>query len=347
LASICRNGIAITPTTEPPDYNRVFAAMLEEVLGHYGPVFEVWFDGANGEGPNGKRQVYDWPLFISTVRRLQPEAVIFSDAGPDVRWVGNERGEGGATSWAFIDRARYVPGTDLSKELTEGFRNAPDWVPPECDVSIRPGWFYRPTEDARVKTGSDLVSLYEGSVGRNCLLLLNVPPDPRGLIADVDIQSIVGMRRALDERYRDNLVRAAADVAALTDGNLDTFRAASEMTISLPRPVRFDRVVLQEPIAQGQRIARARIDAWVGGAWTPVAEITTVGYKRIVPVAPVTAERVRVTVLDSRATPLIAELGLYLSERQAFSDRDQPRFCLKPGRIDSSPWAERAAVRIE
>jgi hypothetical protein len=123
---------------------------------------------------------YDWPLFISTVRRLQPAAVIFSDAGPDVRWVGNERGEGGATSWAFIDRARYVPGTDLSKVLTEGFRNAPDWVPPECDVSIRPGWFYRPTEDARVKTGSDLVSLYEGSVGRNCLLLLNVPPDPRG-----------------------------------------------------------------------------------------------------------------------------------------------------------------------
>jgi alpha-L-fucosidase len=130
------------------------------------------------------------------------------------------------------------------------------------------------------------------------------------------------MRRALDERYRDNLVRAAADVAVLIDGNLDTLRAASEMTISLPRPVRFDRVVLQEPIAQGQRIARARIDAWVGGAWTAVAEITTVGYKRIVPVTSVTTERVRVTVLDSRAMPLIAELGLYLSERQAFSDRD-------------------------
>ena len=102
--------------------------MLEEVLGQYGPVFEVWFDGANGEGPNGKRQVYDWPLFIGTVRRLQPDAVIFSDAGPDVRWVGNERGEGGATSWSLIDRARYVPGTELSKELTEGFRDAPDWV---------------------------------------------------------------------------------------------------------------------------------------------------------------------------------------------------------------------------
>ena len=142
------------PAYGTAEYNRVFAAMLEEVLGHYGKVFEVWFDGANGEGPNGKRQVYDWPLFVGTVRRLQPEAVIFSDAGPDVRWVGNERGEGGATSWSLIDRARYVPGTDLSKELTEGFRNAPDWVAPECDVSIRPGWFYRSSEDSRVKTGA-------------------------------------------------------------------------------------------------------------------------------------------------------------------------------------------------
>jgi alpha-L-fucosidase len=123
------------------------------------------------------------------------------------------------------------------------------------------------------------------------------------------------MRRLLDERYRDNLVREGTEVAALTDGSLDTFRAASEITVSLPRPVRFDRIVLQEPIEQGQRIARARIDAWVGGTWTAVAEITTVGYKRIVPVAPVTSERVRVTVLDSRATPLIAELGLYLTKQ--------------------------------
>jgi len=285
--------------------------MLEEVLGHYGPVFEVWFDGANGEGPNGKRQVYDWPLFIGTVRRLQPDAVIFSDAGPDVRWVGNERGEGGITSWSLINRARYVPGTELSKELTEGFRDAPDWVPPECDVSIRPGWFYRSSEDARVKTASDLVTLYEGSVGRNCQLLLNVPPDPRGLIADVDVQSIAGMRRLRDERYRENLARDAADIGPLIDGSLETFQAGSELTLSLPRAVRFDRVVLQEPIAQGQRIAKARIEAAIDGDWTTLGELTTVGYKRIVSVTPTTADRVRVTVLDSRAPPLIAEVGLY------------------------------------
>ena len=323
------------PAYGTADYNRVFAAMLEEVLGRYGPVFEVWFDGANGEGPNGKRQVYDWPLFIGTVRRLQPDAVIFSDAGPDVRWVGNERGEGGATSWSLIDRARYVPGTELSRELTEGFRDAPDWVPPECDVSIRPGWFYRTSEDNRVKTANDLASLYEASVGRNCQLLLNVPPDRRGLIADVDVQSIAGMRRLLDERYRDNLAREAADVPVLTDGNLETFWAgdgrtgagahermtgvspgqvsAPRLLVVLPRPVRFDRVVLQEPIALGQRIARGRIEAWVDGAWTTLSEITTVGYKRIVPVGQTTTDRVRVTVLESRASPLIAELGLYLS----------------------------------
>jgi alpha-L-fucosidase len=302
------------PAYGTPEYNKVFAAMLEEVLGRYGPVFEVWFDGANGEGPNGKRQVYDWPLFVGTVRRLQPDAVIFSDAGPDVRWVGNERGEGGATSWSLIDRARYVPGTDLSKELTEGFRDAPDWVPPECDVSIRPGWFYRSTEDSQVKNSDALASLYEASVGRNCQLLLNVPPDRRGLIADVDVQAIAGMRQRLTARFRVNLAGDAADLAALTDGNLGTFRAGSELVISLPHAVRFDRVVLQEPIAEGQRIARARIDAWIDGAWKPLAEITTVGYKRIVPVAQTTTERVRVTVLDSRAAPLISEIGLYRSE---------------------------------
>jgi alpha-L-fucosidase len=309
------------PAYGTPEYNRVFAAMLEEVLGRYGKVFEVWFDGANGEGPNGKRQIYDWPLFVGTVRRLQPDAVIFSDAGPDVRWVGNERGEGGATSWAFIDRARYVPGTELSKELTEGFRDAPDWVPPECDVSIRPGWFYRSSEDSQVKTAEALASLYEASVGRNCQLLLNVPPDTRGLIADVDVAAMTGMRRLLDQRYRDNLARGARVVLSggaavkedefVTDSASNTFGSSPELVLSLARPVRFDRVVLQEPISRGQRIAKARIDAWIDGDWRPLADITTVGYKRIIAVPETTTDRVRITVLDSRAEPLISEVGLY------------------------------------
>jgi alpha-L-fucosidase len=321
------------PAYGTPEYNQVFASMLEEVLGHYGPVFEVWFDGANGEGPNGKRQVYDWPLFVGTVRRLQPSAVIFSDAGPDVRWVGNERGEGGPTSWSLINRSRYVPGTELSRELTEGFRDGPDWVPPECDVSIRPGWFYRASEDGRVKTASDLASLYERSVGRNCQLLLNVPPDSRGLIADADVSALVGMRRLLDERYRDNLAvngrlstadrrEEPSDLALLVDGNAETFwRPAGEsptpeLTIALASAAPLDRVVLQEPIALGQRIARFRIDAQVKGRWSTVAEGTTVGYKRILPIDPVMTDRVRVSVLDSRAMPFISEVGLYSTQRQ-------------------------------
>ncbi len=321
------------PAYGTPEYNQVFAGMLEEVLGHYGPVFEVWFDGANGEGPNGKRQLYDWPLFVGTVRRLQPGAVIFSDAGPDVRWVGNERGEGGPTSWSLINRSRYVPGTDLSHELTEGFRDGPDWVPPECDVSIRPGWFHRPTEDDRIKTASDLASLYERSVGRNCQLLLNVPPDSRGLIAEVDVSSLAGMRRLLDERYRENLAvngrlssadrrEQPSDLALLVDGNAETFwrsggeSAAPELTIALASEAPLDRIVLQEPIALGQRIARFRVDAHVKGRWSTVADGTTVGYKRILQIDPILTDRVRVRVLDSRATPLIAEIGLYSSRRQ-------------------------------
>jgi alpha-L-fucosidase len=314
------------PTYGTPEYNKVFAGMLEEVLGAYGPVFEVWFDGANGEGPNGRRQVYDWPLFISTVRRLQPQAVIFSDAGPDVRWVGNEKGEGGTTSWSLIDRSRYVPGTNLSRELTAGFRNGPDWVAPECDVSIRPGWFYRASEDARVKTAEDLAALYERSVGRNCQLLLNVPPNRRGLLADPDVQALTGMRRLIDRRYGTNLA-ANARIAepdakqdgeaagAIADADTTTFLPVHQgpdgVTIVVPRAVTFDRIVLQEPIALGQRVARFRVEAWVDGAWQTAADGTTIGYKRILAAGPLTTDRIRLTVLDSRAQPLLAELGLY------------------------------------
>jgi alpha-L-fucosidase len=311
------------PAYGTPQYNQVFAAMLEEVLGRYGPVFEVWFDGANGEGPNGKKQVYDWPLFVGTVRRLQPQAVIFSDAGPDVRWVGNERGEGGTTSWSLIERARYVPGTDLSAELTAGFRNGPDWLPPECDVSIRPGWFYRSSEDAKVKTGQDLAELYERSVGRNCQLLLNVPPDRRGLLAAPDQDALAGMHRILTSVYGRNLLAdasaggASTDAAALTDGRLDTYwsppdaSSTGEVVLSLRRPITFDRIVLQEPIQLGQRVASFRLDAWADGTWKPIGEGTTVGYKRILAVPLTRTGKLRIALLDARAKPLLAEVGAY------------------------------------
>jgi alpha-L-fucosidase len=291
------------PTYGTPAYTRVFAAMLEEVLGGYGPVFEVWFDGANGEGPNGKRQVYDWPLFIATVRRLQPQAVIFSDAGPDVRWVGNERGEAPLTVWSTIDRARYEPGTPLSHELSEGTPYGADWVPAECDVSIRPGWFHRASEDARVKSASRLFALYEESVGRNCTFLMNVPPDRRGRIADPDLASLAGMREHLDRVYGRDL---AAGATVSTAGRTTTLR--------LPTAAAFDRVVVQEDIRAGQHIAGFVVEAEAGGAWQRIATGSTVGYKRILPVPATTATAVRVTVLDAHGPPRISRVSLHRAE---------------------------------
>ncbi len=206
------------PSYGTPAYNDVFVRMLEDVLSNYGEIFEVWFDGANGEGPNGKRQVYDWPRFHEVVRRLQPNAVIFSDAGPGIRWIGNERGEAPLTNWAMLDRDRYAPGTGLSMDLPEGSELGRFYVPGECDVSIRPGWFWRAAENARVKSPRTLLRLYEASVGRNCTLLLNVPPDDRGLIHDNDVEALAGMKALVDRVYGTSLLPAAAKVTASLDG---------------------------------------------------------------------------------------------------------------------------------
>jgi alpha-L-fucosidase len=315
------------PAYGTAEYNRVFVGMLEEVLGGYGPAFEVWFDGANGEGPNGKRQVYDWPAFHAVVRRLQPDAVVFSDGGPGVRWVGNERGQGSMTSWSLIDRDRYAPGTPFSDDLGEGSRLGRDWVPPECDVSIRPGWFYRASEDARVKSADTLFRLYEQSVGRNCQLLLNVPPDPRGLIADRDVEALAGMRRAIDAVYATNLARGARvtadparegfEAAGAVDGDPETFWSGLDgstrgsLTIALASPVVFDRVVLQEPVALGQRVGAFEVEALTGGRWTRIAAGSTIGFKRILLVPETKTDQVRVTIHEARACPLIAEIGLH------------------------------------
>ncbi|MPZ17155.1 MAG: glycoside hydrolase family 29 [Luteitalea sp.] len=319
------------PTYGTPQYNGVFADMLEEVLSSYGPIFEVWFDGANGEGPNGKRQIYDWNLFQSTVRRLQPSAVMFSDSGPDVRWVGNERGEAPLTAWSLLDRSRYFPGTPLSHELGEGSRFGRDWVPPECDVSIRPGWFHRSSEDERVKSSRRLLEIYEASVGRNCTLLLNVPPDRRGRIADPDIAALEGFRQLLDATYGLDLasgarveadaVRGAAFAPAnVVDQDVDTYWAAPDgvvrasVTLTLPEARRFDRVVLQEYIPLGQRVDGFLIEAKVGESWERIGFGTTIGHKRIVTVPPTTTRQVRIILDEARACPTLASISLHRSQ---------------------------------
>ena len=318
------------PAYGTPEYNQVLANMLHEVLTNYGPIFEVWFDGANGEGPNGKKQVYDWPLFIKTVRECQPNAVIFSDAGPDIRWVGNEQGLASETNWSMIDRDRYFPGTPLYAELGEGNMNGHDWVPAECDVSIRPGWFYRPEEDDKVKSPYDLLKLYDASVGRNGSFLLNVPANRDGAISDVDAKALLDLHRSIEQIYRNDLARGAhvsADVSRgkgfeggqTTDGKDQTYWAAPDnanqgtLTLEFKKETNFDRVMLQEPIWLGQRIKAFAIDILGGNSWKQIAVGTTVGHKRIVIFSPQKSSSLRIRITDSRACPALTHVGIYLA----------------------------------
>jgi len=300
------------PTYGTPEYNLVFAGMLEEVLTQYGEIFEVWFDGANGEGPNGKRQEYDWDLFVVTVRKHQPNAVIFSDAGPDVRWVGNENGFAAPTNWATIDRKRYVPGTPLYRELTEGTEGAPDWIPAECDVSIRPGWFYHADQDTKVKTVRELMDIWYGSIGQNAALLLNVPPDRRGHIHEIDAARLLEFRKERDRHFGNDLMQHSVGAFELKDGKTETFKVGDSVTVKFDKEVTFNRIRLREAIPFGQRVKRFEVWADVGGSMVKIGEGTTIGYSRILKLPRTSSSFVEVRILDTiQGTALISEMSLY------------------------------------
>jgi len=318
------------PSYGTPEYNKVFAHMLTEVLSNYGPIYEVWFDGANGEGPNGKKQVYDWNLFHETVRRLQPKAVMFSDAGPDIRWVGNEDGHAAPTNWSTMTKEKYYPGMPGIPILTEGDPTGTSWVPAECDVSIRPGWFYHPEQDTKVKSPADLVDLYYKSVGQNASFLLNVPPDRQGHIHDTDIESLQGMNRILTSTFKTDLARGAKatsdqvrgpgfDAANVVDGNWNSYWAAPDgvtqasLKLDLGKSRVFDRVVLQEYIPLGQRIESFTVEAKEADGWHKLADGTTVGYKRILCVPATQASELRVTIHSAKACPTLSTVGLFAS----------------------------------
>jgi alpha-L-fucosidase len=284
---------------DSPRYNDLFCDQLTELLTLYGPVHEVWFDGANGEGPNGKKQVYDFPRFWAHVRRLQPDAVMFSDAGPDVRWIGNERGVAGDTNWSTVDPSVVpVPGMSgdaVMKMLQDGDPNGSVWRPGETDVSIRPGWFYHPAEDARVKTEEQLVELYFTSVGRNSKLLLNVPPTPDGLLHDVDVSRLQGMRRRLDALFANEL-RSSGSTA-------ETRRGYGAFTHTFEPRKQVSLIDLREDITRGQVVARHVVEVSNGADWITVAEGTTIGYKRLHRIPPTSVQRVRVTVTEALGEP--------------------------------------------
>lgn len=291
-------------------YNEFYWRQLTELLTKYGRIDEVWFDGANGEGPNGKKQTYDWPATWALVRKLQPHAVMFSDAGPGVRWIGNENGVAGETNWSTVDPAVVpVPGTSgaaATRMMQQGDPNGSVWRPGETDVSIRPGWFYHPAEDTRVRSVDNLVNLYFTSVGRNSKLLLNVPPTRDGLLHDTDVECLTGMREMLNAMFRKNL--ADRDNIKWTRTGATTATAE----IDLGRNETINIIDVSERIERGQSVARYRVDATTGTDWLPVTKGTTIGYKRLTRLAsPITARRVRVVVEDAVATPEPIEIKLF------------------------------------
>ncbi len=294
---------------DSPRYNDTYAAQLTELLTHYGPLAEVWFDGANGEGPNGKRQVYDWPRIWALVRTLQPKAVMFSDAGPDVRWIGNERGSAGETNWSTI-RPESVPfigasGDGVITALQQGHADGSVWRPGETDVSIRPGWFYHSAEDARVKSADTLVGIYLTSVGRNSKLLLNVPPTREGLLADVDVRRLGEMHTALQ-----SLLGADRRIAARSSWHTLGPRTA-QVELAFRRPETVTLLDMGERIADGQRVARWRVEAMTSGAWREIANGTTIGYRAIRRVAPVEATKLRVMIDDAVEPPVALRVAAY------------------------------------
>jgi alpha-L-fucosidase len=326
-----------------PEYITYFRNQLTELLTNYGEVFIVWLDGANGgDGYYGgiretrridNRTYYDWPNTIRIVRKLMPDAVIFSDGGPDVRWLGNERGIAPGTSWHTLNLEGTYPGMpDGHQVLPAGHRDGADWVPAEADVSIRPGWFYRPTEDGRVKTTKELLDIYYSSVGRGANLNLNFPPNVRGCIPDTDAANARQMRRVLDETFALNLAASAKASASATrtgnfrpsntlDGHRDSFWAApddqrsAEIVYELTAPVTFDVVMLQEVIELGQRLDGFNLDVWEDSRWREILAGQSVGYKRLdrLP-APVKASKVRLR-LHAPVAPVLATFGLYLQPR--------------------------------
>jgi len=309
-------------------YNDFYKKQLTELLTQYGEITEVWWDGACGEGPNGKRQVYDWKGYTEVVRRLQPNALIFG-MGPDIRWVGNESGLARESEWSVLPKKGA--GDQMAADLgnKEYLVDAEElvWYPAECDVSIRPGWFYHPSQDDKVKSLEHLLDIYYRSVGRNSVLLLNVPPDRRGLFHENDAARLKELRAVLDETFKTNLAagkpvsaddtRDGFSPAAITDGKQDTCWTtprdviAASFEVDLGGPTTFDRAMLQEMITKGQRVEQFKLEARVGGRWQDVANATTIGYKRLLRFPQVTADRVRVTILDSRDCPMIREIGLY------------------------------------
>lgn len=329
------------PTYGTPAYNDFFKNQLRELLTNYGEIAEVWFDGYYG-GPEGGKQDYDWEGYYQVVRELQPNAVI-AITGPDVRWVGTEEGYGRETEWSvipaptlkyseFIDEFSNITAKESDLGGREKLMNAKYliWYPSEVDVSIRPSWGYRDYEDDQVKSLETLLNIYYSSVGRNSVLLLNFPPDTRGLINENDIKRVMELRKVLDATFDEDLAVGSKVTASqvrgndprfsadkTVDHNKETYWTTNEWTtvasleFDLGDGKIFNRAMLQEYIKVGQRIESFMIEAWDGKAWQEFARGTTVGYKRLLRFDNVSTSKVRLRILESRVCPTLSNFGLF------------------------------------
>lgn len=305
---------------DSPAYNQFFIEQLTELLTNYGEVHEVWFDGANGEGPNGKKQIYDWDAILKTIRRLQPKAVT-AIMGDDVRWVGNEKGIGRETEWSataltpgiyprsgeqnkalgIYGKAKDLGGRDIVARATELF-----WYPSEVDVSIRPGWFYHADQDNQVKSLSHLADIYFQSVGYNSVLLLNIPPDLRGRIHESDVQRLEEFSGYLKKTFARNYALKGDEAWHGTSGTAREYDVQKGALVNA--------FMIQEDISKGQRIESFLVEAYKDGAWIHLAEGTTVGYKRLVRFSDTRPERIRVTIRSARGVANVSAVGLFYAE---------------------------------
>jgi alpha-L-fucosidase len=324
-----------------PAYIDYYRNQLQELITKYGPFFEIWFDGANGGdgyygGTKEKRQIngatyYNWPVTIASVKTKLPKVIFFSDAGPGVRWVGNERGIAGETNWNTITLdTLYAGKPGIEGLLNKGSENGNSWAPAEVDVSIRPGWFYHKEEDLLVKTPQQLFDIYLTSVGRGSNLLLNLPPDRRGLLHENDVESLKGFRQLLNATFKNNLALKATIKASnyrgkskiyspekMLDDNDETYWATDDnetkasFEIDLKGLKTINYIVLQEYIKLGQRVKSFAVEALIDNKWQTVEQETTIGYKRILKFNNLKTNRIRISILDSKSSPLISSFSIY------------------------------------
>lgn len=329
------------PQYGQPEYVEYYRNQLRELIQNYGPVFEVWFDGANGGdgyygGAREKRKIdgrtyYDWPNTTKIIREMAPDAVMFSDAGPDIRWCGNEKGYAGETNWCTLTKDSVYPGIQgINRLLNKGDESGTSWLPAEVDVSIRPHWFYDQRDDDKVRTPENLLNIYLQSVGRGANLLLNLPPDKRGLIHEKDVKSLMEWKQLMDSIFAENLALQASVSSSGHRGSVETYSPSrvndidketywatedsitnGSLEFSWDTPQEVSYVLVQEYIKLGQRVQEMEVEAWTGKGWKPIAKATTIGYKRILPVSPIQTTKLRIHIKRAKACPLISNIEIF------------------------------------